>query len=219
MAHTEEMHELFPSCVLKRQYTGLDALNAELLALARRLCQATNVAATSGRGGLRSTGNLFDAKEPCVAEFRRMVSDCLSTFLSRAMSRNFQLVGDLNASTIIHGWAYIMRERDYIDYHVHRSGLITGTYYLSAPPTTGTGTHGDARLVLINPNAGALMMHTSLPLVERTMIDPRPGQMVMFMSYVPHLVEPFEGPGERIALSFDVQLVPLSGTAQAQPVL
>ncbi len=38
----------------------------------------------------------------------------------------------------------------------------------------------------------------------RYLVDPLPGLMVMFPSWLKHMVHPFSGNGERISISFNV---------------
>jgi hypothetical protein len=47
-------------------------------------------------------------------------------------------------------------------------------------------------------------MHAGSKLEERPLIDPIPGVMVLFPSWLQHFVHPFFGKGERISIAFNV---------------
>ena len=50
---------------------------------------------------------------------------------------------------------------------------------------------------------------TFLPSIpSRTYVRPRPGLMVLFPSYVPHMVFPHEGASERISIAFNLRKEP-----------
>jgi uncharacterized protein (TIGR02466 family) len=61
------------------------------------------------------------------------------------------------------------------------------------------------RLELIDPRAGAHMLQLERNAFEgRYLVEPMPGLMVMFPSWLKHMVHPFHGSGERISISFNI---------------
>jgi uncharacterized protein (TIGR02466 family) len=83
--------------------------------------------------------------------------------------------------------------------HMHPSGWLSGVFYVTAPVETQTARHSGSLLV------GAPMRRL---LVEApwdiTPVEPVPGRIVLFPSFVTHATEPCKVPGERICVAFDV---------------
>jgi uncharacterized protein (TIGR02466 family) len=104
----------------------------------------------------------------------------------------------------IDGWANVARHSHYHSLHNHPNCLWSSSYYVSAgEPDPDTPFNG--RLELIDPRTGA---NTLLPennmLQARYVIAPTPGLMVLFPSWLNHLVHPFFGQGTRISIAFNV---------------
>jgi tetratricopeptide (TPR) repeat protein len=101
----------------------------------------------------------------------------------------------------LHAWALIFRAAGRQDIHIHPAGWMTGVYYVDAPPPAPDG-GGRLRIGLLPDWAGA----PPWPVRE---IDPVPGRLVLFPSFVPHDTVPTGCEDERIAVAFDV--VPAAG--------
>ncbi len=81
--------------------------------------------------------------------------------------------------------------------HHHPGGWLSGVYFVSA--ARGASGAFDGSLLL-----GASEDDDITPPWETIRIEPKPGRLVMFPSYVPHATEPVEIGGERIVIAFDV---------------
>ena len=76
---------------------------------------------------------------------------------------------------------------------------------MSATGEPDTHSPVNGRLELIDPRAGAnLLAPASSMLHGRFLIAPTPGLMVMFPSWLFHLVHPFHGQGARISIAFNI---------------
>lgn len=91
--------------------------------------------------------------------------------------------------------------------HVHPHGWMSGVYFAAAPrKAPGGGFDGPLLIGAVEADVGIA------PPWGCREIEPVPGRVVMFPSYVPHATRPAGGPGERVTLGFD--LVPLDEVAE-----
>ena len=83
--------------------------------------------------------------------------------------------------------------------HIHPRGWVSSALHVVTPPPTPCA-----------PKAGwlrfgAAHLGAGLSLEAEHWVEPRPGRVVLFPSWMWHGTEPFTGPGERLSIAFDVQ--------------
>lgn len=93
-------------------------------------------------------------------------------------------------------WALVFREAGHQLLHHHPEPWLTGVYYVSAPDASPRP--GALRIGLLPDWAGV-----APPWPVRT-IEPEPGTLVLFPSFVPHDTVPTGSAEERISIAFDV---------------
>lgn len=84
--------------------------------------------------------------------------------------------------------------------HVHPNGWISSACYLELPEGR-SGTEGWIRF-------GAPGIRTTPALEAERFIEPKPGMVVLFPSYLWHGVLPYAAPGARMTLAFDLEPAP-----------
>jgi uncharacterized protein (TIGR02466 family) len=154
----------------------------------------------SNVGGWHSGLGFLDAPAGPIAELRQRIVEMI-----KAVSATFVRpgAGDQAFSYSLFGWANVIRNGQYASVHSHPKCQWSGVYYVSSgQPEPAEAPNG--RLELIDPRAGANLMHAGSKLEERPLIDPIPGVMVLFPSWLQHFVHPFFGKGERISIAFNV---------------
>lgn len=83
--------------------------------------------------------------------------------------------------------------------HVHPRAWVSSAVYIETPPETDAGGHaGWLRF-------GAARIGAAFALPAEHWVRPEPGTLVLFPSYLWHGTEPFDGPGERLTVAFDLQ--------------
>ncbi|HYC98842.1 putative 2OG-Fe(II) oxygenase [Brevundimonas sp.] len=83
--------------------------------------------------------------------------------------------------------------------HVHPRAWISSAVYIETPPEVDAGGHaGWLRF-------GAARIGAAFGLPAEHWVRPEPGTLVLFPSYLWHGTEPFDGPGERLTVAFDLQ--------------
>jgi predicted Zn-dependent protease len=88
--------------------------------------------------------------------------------------------------------------------HIHSEGWMSSAFYVSLPPSVAGGPEsGEA------PSAGAIQFgqppdELGLALAPRRVIQPQPGKLALFPSYLWHGTIPFNDPEPRITIAFDM---------------
>ncbi len=104
----------------------------------------------------------------------------------------------------VFAWANVNRAGDFNKLHVHPASTWSGTYYVDA----GDPTDGAAPLHLFDPSPARAVSFLPKVVQDSVYIHPKPGLMVLFPSYVPHMVFPHEGTGTRISIAFNLRKEP-----------
>jgi uncharacterized protein (TIGR02466 family) len=86
--------------------------------------------------------------------------------------------------------------------HLHPHSIISGTFYVEAPPGSGAILFEDPRLPLM---MAAPLRRDDAPDELRTFveIEPRPGLLLMWESWLRHEVRPGRSRGDRLSISFN----------------
>ncbi len=97
-------------------------------------------------------------------------------------------------------WAVVTGKDGRQKAHLHPAGWLSGVYYVAAPRREGADSYcGPLILGALDPQA-----HGVDPPWEIREIEPVPGKLVLFPSYVPHATQPSGIEGARISIAFDV---------------
>jgi len=92
-------------------------------------------------------------------------------------------------------WVNLLKSGGHHSGHIHPHSIISGTLYVEVPPGAGAIRFEDPRLPL---------MMAAPPRAETFVtIEPRPGLLLMWESWLRHEVLPGSGKGERLSISFN----------------
>jgi hypothetical protein len=156
----------------------------------------------SVRGGTQTDGPLFRRIEPEIRALRSAVTTAVERYVAQLppadpkhplLSRRRD-----RASRFAGSWSVRLRGGGYHANHVHPQGWISSALYVALP---STGSHRDR-------HAGWLAMGEPPPglplgLSATRHVQPRPGKLVLFPSWMWHGTVPFRT-GERLTVAFDV---------------
>jgi tetratricopeptide (TPR) repeat protein len=97
-------------------------------------------------------------------------------------------------------WAVVCGRDGRQKAHLHPHGWLSGVYYVTAPRSAGANLYRGPLIL------GALdsQTHGVEPPWGTREIEPVPGRLVLFPSYVPHATQPSGVEGVRISVAFDV---------------
>jgi len=172
----------------------------ELSAILRRLHNLRGQPLSqSVRGGTQTDGNLFHRIEPEIVALREEVRRTVAEHARKlpALDPNHPLARKQPERIAFSGaWSVRLVAGGSHANHVHPMGWLSSALYVVLPPDLGRKEAG--WLTLGEPQAE---LHVDLP--PRRMIEPRPGRLALFTSWMWHGTRPF-GEGERITVAFDV---------------
>lgn len=87
-------------------------------------------------------------------------------------------------------WIVDQHADDYQILHAHLPNVLSGIIYLEVPEGINRGTYPDGILTLLDG--------------QPNVITPAAGDMYIWPAYMLHQVNPFRGPGRRLAISFNL---------------
>ena len=174
---------------------GDDALLADLAHSIRTLAKDDH----TGRGwarahrypGYTSYASLNDLprRDPTFADFAKLLTRHAAKFGEECA---FELGRKPKLDSL---WANVLKSGGHHGAHIHPNSLISGTFYVEAPRGSGAIRFEDPRLPL---------MMAAPPRAESFVsVEPRPGLLLLWESWLRHEVLPGAGKGERLSISFN----------------
>lgn len=158
----------------------------------------------SVRGGTQTAGQLFGRDDAIIRStevaLRTAVEDWLTTlpddpahpFLSRKQ-RSVGFVGS---------WSVRLQSSGRHSNHIHPRGWASSAFYVALP---GSVLASDAESRAGWIQFGQPLEELGLDLPPRRVIQPRPGHLALFPSYLWHGTVPFDSPESRLTVAFDMQ--------------
>ena len=107
---------------------------------------------------------------------------------------------------IAHAWVNINKRGDYNKEHFHRGWCFSAVYYVEAPENCGN-------LVLRNPATNIVyhydgsLFEAQTSLTNELYVKPETGKLLIFPSFLSHLVEPSNSDQDRISIALDSKII------------
>jgi uncharacterized protein (TIGR02466 family) len=154
-----------------------------------------------GYRGYTSYASLDDLplRAPVFADLVKRIDREVGAF---ARKSQFDLRRRLKLDSL---WVNVMEKDAVHAPHIHPHSVISGTYYVAVPPGSGALRFEDPRLGLMMaapPRKPKARLENRL-FVE---VQPRPGLLLLWESWLRHGVEPNRARGQRISVSFNYRL-------------
>lgn len=153
----------------------------------------------SVRGGTQTDGNLFHRIEPEIVALREAVRAAVAEHAAQlpAIDPKHPLLRSRPETIHFTGaWSVRLLAGGHHANHVHPMGWLSSALYIVLPPDLGRDEAG--WLTLGEPQA-----QLGLALPPHRTIEPKPGLLALFPSWMWHGTRPF-GEGERLTVAFDV---------------
>ncbi|MEK7244526.1 MAG: TIGR02466 family protein [Pseudomonadota bacterium] len=99
-------------------------------------------------------------------------------------------------------WVNVYGQGDAQEVHLHRNSVISGIYYVAAPPGSGELLFHSPLLEMLEPPT----TQTNIFNVPIRNVAPKPGTMILFRSSLRHSVKPTKGKEERISVAFNLTM-------------
>ena len=192
---TSSTRPLFPT-LLYEAALGDEALVAELdrsvHALAADDGAGKRWSKAHGYCGYTSYASLNDlpVRDPAFADLKRVLDRHVAAFAAEC---GFDLGGrKLKLDSL---WANLLKPGGAHSGHLHPHSVISGTVYVAVPPSAGAIRFEDPRLAML----------MAAPPRENTFVhvDPAPGTILLWESWLRHEVMPGKAKEDRISVSFN----------------
>jgi uncharacterized protein (TIGR02466 family) len=187
---------LFPTPIFWHVFKQVDALNASLRELILAQEGATPSTVKSNQGGWQSSTDFFHWSGEAVASLRRLAVAAVEGATSR-----LPLPPGTRAEFHLSSWAAVNRKGHYNTVHVHPMATWSGIYYVD-PGDEGAG----GLLELSHPVGAATMTFFPGALPSARLVQPEPGLLILFPSYLQHSVRLYTGERPRICVPFNAHL-------------
>jgi uncharacterized protein (TIGR02466 family) len=192
---------LFATPIANHLWPDSEDLNRALADLLLQREHSEAGIARSNVGGWHSTTDLFGWDAPAIGE--------LATRIGRYVTALFESVAlDRQARAPafrLEGWANVLRHGQYHSVHSHPNAFWSGVYYVNGNPAPDGDHPFSGKLELLDPRPGVGMNYVEgTRLYGRFLVNPSPGQMVVFPGWLQHQVHPYFGTGERLTIAFNV---------------
>jgi uncharacterized protein (TIGR02466 family) len=190
---------LFPTLLYSARITAPRGLAQTCLAIAAEDKAGQRWAREHGYGGYTSYASLNDltSRATVFAELEKAIAGHVAGF---ARQSQFDLSGRrLKLDSL---WMNVMRKRAIHAPHIHPHSVVSGTYYVTAPPGSGAIRFEDPRLAML---MAAPPRRKNSRLGNRTFVDvtPKPGMLLLWESWLRHGVEANASKSQRISVSFN----------------
>jgi len=192
--HIRRVRELFVTKLYEADL-GDEALLLELAHSIRSLSRDDHAGRRwsndHGYGGYTSYASLNDLprRDPAFAALAKLLARHAGAFSTEC---GFQLDRKLKLDSL---WVNLLKAGGQHSGHIHPHSIVSGTFYVEAPAGSGAIRFEDPRLPL-------MMAAPPRPDTFVT-IEPRPGLLLMWESWLRHEVLAGPGRGERLSISFN----------------
>ncbi|SNR75171.1 TIGR02466 family protein [Puniceibacterium sediminis] len=202
-ASSARMETIFPTYLVTHHWPNVDGLDARLCAYAKAEMARTDglCSTTTNVGGWHSPKSLGTSSNPDIqALLRRFESLVFETTARTASPDNAKRL-----ETRIDMWCNVNGIQDYNEPHIHRDCTWVGVYYAEVPEDTGPDPRAGALEVFDPRPAAALVPTPGMEFDLTRLVVPQPGLMVLFPSWLTHMVHPFRTQGRRISFASNIK--------------
>ena len=148
--------------------------------------------------GYTSYASLNDLprRDPVIGDLAKLLTKHAAKF---AQECAFELTGKPKLDSL---WVNLLRGPGHHSAHIHPHSIISGTLYVEVPKGSGDIKFEDPRLPMM---MAAPTRRTDAPeeLQPFVTVQPRPGLLLLWESWLRHEVLPGAGRGERLSISFN----------------
>ena len=153
------------------------------------------------RGGTQTDGNLFAHVDPVIVQLRETIRVTVAEHVAKLPPHDpsHPLLGPARDRIAFSGsWSVRLQSKGFHANHVHPAGWISSALYIVLPPEIGEKGAGILTL------GEAKRPNFPLDLRPFRSVEPMPGRLTLFPSYMWHGTRPFHE-GERMTVAFDVR--------------
>ena len=149
-----------------------------------------------GYRGYTSYASLDDlpVRDPAFGDLKRLLSRHTAAFAKELAWATKPKLDSL--------WVNLLKGGGHHTAHIHPHSILSGTFYVEAPPGSGAIRFEDPRLPMMMA-APQRRDDAPEPLRSFVTIEPRPGLLLLWESWLRHEVLPGTAKAERLSISFN----------------
>jgi Putative 2OG-Fe(II) oxygenase len=148
--------------------------------------------------GARQTRALVQMGDSALPMLLRQVREAIDRHVARLPAGDHPFLLGNPARATLMPWSMVSRRENTLHSHIHPSGWLRGVTYITAPKI-GDAFLGPLLVGALDPDDP---VPPDWPVRE---IEPVPGRLVLFPSFVPHATRPTDSEAVRICVAFDVE--------------
>ena len=181
-------------------YRDMETFNADLSQALEGLHPATReYLGQSLRGGTQTSNDLFAARHPLVERLRGRIEDAIGQYIAQIRAApDHPLIARRSRGYAFSGsWSSRLRSGGFHINHLHPGGWVSSCYYVAVPAAASDDRRRQGWIKFGQPSF-------DVGLEPERAIQPVPGRLVLFPSYMWHGTIPFQDDGARATIAFDV---------------
>ncbi len=153
------------------------------------------------RGGTRLHDEVFGNGHELVERLRRRIDEAVAHYIAHLPSDGRHPFTGRRAAGFLYvsSWSSRLSDRGFHLNHVHTQGWISSAYYIAVPQVCADPRDRQGWLKF-----GEATEDFGDRYPPRRLVQPKPGRLVLFPSYLWHGTVPFESAQRRITIAFDV---------------
>lgn len=182
-------------------YSDIESFNRDLDTYLDRLhADKREYLAQSLRGGTQTPEDIFGKGHVLVDKLQERIDEAVARYIAGMKDdAEHPLFKRRRAGFSYTGsWSVRLRDCGFHANHVHPKGWISSAYYIALPETVADAQKKEGWIKFGEPDFDA-----PYPDAVKRAIQPRPGRLVLFPSYMWHGTIPFHSPANRTTIAFD----------------
>ena len=182
-------------------FSSMEDFNAELGGYLERLHPKTDAyLEQSLRGGTQTEGSLFGAGHALVEKIRTRIEEAIGAYVADLPADDSHPFLSRRAANFRYNgaWSSLLRDQGFHINHLHPMGWISSCYYVTVPEETKDAQTRSGWIKFGEPG-----LQEPLKVDIRRAVQPIPGRLVLFPSYMWHGTIPFHAPTPRTTIAFD----------------
>jgi tetratricopeptide (TPR) repeat protein len=183
-------------------FSDMESFNVELNAYLDQIHPVTReYLDQSLRNGTQTPDRLFGAGHDLVERLQLRIREGIDRYIAgmKQDDKHPLLSRRTQAFDYTGSWSSRLRDCGFHTNHVHPEGWISSCYYVALPPAVEDTERRQGWIKFGEPN-----LDVTLKDPIRRAIQPRPGRLVLFPSYMWHGTVPFHDAQPRTTIAFDV---------------
>lgn len=156
------------------------------------------------RGGSQTPGRLFGRPDPLIAATQSSLLRAIERWLQTLPvdARHPFLMRNTQKVRVSGSWSVRLWSSGNHVNHIHPEGWLSSAFYVALPPSMATPRSAADQAGCIQ--FGQPLTELGLNLPPRRVVQPAPGRLALFPSYMWHGTVPFEDTQSRLTIAFDM---------------